>query len=113
GIFDPEFEAIAEAAGTIAAGFCTHAHWDHVLWHQSLGKDVPRYATSETIALIQKDRERILNNLITAEQEMHKRGHSEGSELWDRRQLFKEQPIAWGPGTIAGVKVEVIHVPGH
>ena len=28
----------------IVAGFCTHPHWDHLLWHQRFG-DVPRYAT--------------------------------------------------------------------
>jgi hydroxyacylglutathione hydrolase len=27
-----------------AAGWSTHPHWDHLLWHASLG-DVPRYAT--------------------------------------------------------------------
>ena len=28
----------------IVAGFCTHPHWDHLLWHPRFG-DVPRYAT--------------------------------------------------------------------
>ncbi len=28
----------------VAAGFSTHPHWDHLLWHPRLG-DVPRYAT--------------------------------------------------------------------
>ncbi|MER6423813.1 MBL fold metallo-hydrolase [Streptomyces sp. NPDC001137] len=28
----------------VAAGFCTHPHWDHLLWHPRFG-DVPRYAT--------------------------------------------------------------------
>jgi glyoxylase-like metal-dependent hydrolase (beta-lactamase superfamily II) len=27
----------------VVAGFCTHPHWDHLLWHPRLG-DVPRYA---------------------------------------------------------------------
>src|SRR6202012_386628 len=27
------------------AGFCTHPHWDHLLWHPRFG-DVPRYATA-------------------------------------------------------------------
>lgn len=27
------------------AGFSTHPHWDHVLWHRALG-DVPRFATA-------------------------------------------------------------------
>ena len=28
----------------VAAGFSTHPHWDHLLWHPRFG-DVPRYAT--------------------------------------------------------------------
>src|SRR5512133_436281 len=28
----------------VAAGFCTHLHWDHLLWRARCG-DVPRYAT--------------------------------------------------------------------
>jgi glyoxylase-like metal-dependent hydrolase (beta-lactamase superfamily II) len=29
----------------VVAGFCTHPHWDHLLWHPRFG-DVPRYATA-------------------------------------------------------------------
>ncbi|GAA3855068.1 MBL fold metallo-hydrolase [Saccharothrix violaceirubra] len=29
----------------VVAGFCTHPHWDHLLWHSRFG-DVPRYATA-------------------------------------------------------------------
>ena len=29
----------------VVAGFSTHLHWDHLLWHSRFG-DVPRYATS-------------------------------------------------------------------
>lgn len=29
----------------VVAGFCTHLHWDHLLWHSRFG-DVPRYATA-------------------------------------------------------------------
>src|ERR687889_664919 len=28
----------------VVAGFCTHPHWDHLLWHPRFG-DVPRHAT--------------------------------------------------------------------
>lgn len=31
------------------AGFSTHPHWDHVLWHRALG-DVPRFATPKSEA---------------------------------------------------------------
>jgi len=30
----------------VVAGFCTHLHWDHLLWHSRFG-DVPRYATND------------------------------------------------------------------
>jgi glyoxylase-like metal-dependent hydrolase (beta-lactamase superfamily II) len=30
----------------VVAGFCTHLHWDHLLWHHRFG-DVPRYATAD------------------------------------------------------------------
>lgn len=29
----------------VIAGFSTHPHWDHLLWHPRFG-DVPRYATA-------------------------------------------------------------------
>src|SRR5271165_1140071 len=29
----------------VLAGFSTHPHWDHLLWHSRFG-DVPRYATA-------------------------------------------------------------------
>src|ERR1051326_7009541 len=29
----------------VVAGFSTHPHWDHLLWHHRFG-DVPRYATA-------------------------------------------------------------------
>jgi len=32
--------------GPVVAGFSTHPHWDHLLWHPRFG-DVPRYATLE------------------------------------------------------------------
>lgn len=113
GVFDPEFESIAAGAGTVAAGFCTHAHWDHVLWHRALGGNVPRFATPETIAKLQKDRDRILSNLIKAEQYFRENEGAGEADLWDRSQLFKEQAISWGPGTISGIDIELIPVPGH
>lgn len=34
----------------VVAGFSTHPHWDHLLWHPRFG-DVPRYATADGAAL--------------------------------------------------------------
>jgi glyoxylase-like metal-dependent hydrolase (beta-lactamase superfamily II) len=36
---------LSGAGMSVVAGFSTHPHWDHLLWHPGLG-DVPRYATA-------------------------------------------------------------------
>jgi glyoxylase-like metal-dependent hydrolase (beta-lactamase superfamily II) len=41
----------------VVAGFCTHPHWDHLLWHSRFG-DVPRYATTPCAQLASEARER-------------------------------------------------------
>ena len=37
----------------VVAGFSTHPHWDHLLWHDRFG-DVPRYATAAGAQLCQR-----------------------------------------------------------
>ncbi|WP_432942921.1 MBL fold metallo-hydrolase [Kribbella sp. CA-253562] len=41
----------------VVAGFSTHPHWDHLLWHPRFG-DVPRYATSGAAQTASEARER-------------------------------------------------------
>ncbi len=41
----------------VVAGFSTHPHWDHLLWHPRFG-DVPRYATAACAELAGAARER-------------------------------------------------------
>jgi glyoxylase-like metal-dependent hydrolase (beta-lactamase superfamily II) len=41
----------------VVAGFCTHPHWDHLLWHSRFG-DVPRYATAAAAQVAGEARER-------------------------------------------------------
>jgi glyoxylase-like metal-dependent hydrolase (beta-lactamase superfamily II) len=41
----------------VVAGFCTHPHWDHLLWHPRFG-DVPRYATAAAAEVASGARER-------------------------------------------------------
>jgi glyoxylase-like metal-dependent hydrolase (beta-lactamase superfamily II) len=41
----------------IVAGFCTHPHWDHLLWHSRFG-DVPRYATAAAASVASGAQER-------------------------------------------------------
>jgi glyoxylase-like metal-dependent hydrolase (beta-lactamase superfamily II) len=49
GIHGSELEQLADEVDQlgipVVAGFCTHLHWDHLLWHSRLG-DVPRYAAA-------------------------------------------------------------------
>ncbi|MFI5591714.1 MBL fold metallo-hydrolase [Amycolatopsis sp. NPDC051758] len=41
----------------VVAGFSTHPHWDHLLWHARFG-DVPRYATAACARVAGEARER-------------------------------------------------------
>ena len=41
----------------VVAGFSTHPHWDHLLWHSRFG-DVPRYATAANAQVASGARER-------------------------------------------------------
>ncbi|MFF0142279.1 MBL fold metallo-hydrolase [Streptomyces sp. NPDC005227] len=41
----------------VVAGFATHPHWDHLLWHPRFG-EVPRYATPAAAHLATQARER-------------------------------------------------------
>ena len=49
GIAGTELEELADDVDRlglpVVAGFSTHCHWDHLLWHSRFG-DVPRYATA-------------------------------------------------------------------
>ncbi len=49
GVHDLEIECLANDLGelcqTVVAGFSTHPHWDHLLWHPRLGA-APRYGTT-------------------------------------------------------------------
>jgi glyoxylase-like metal-dependent hydrolase (beta-lactamase superfamily II) len=58
GIQGSEMACIANdlsASGqTVVAGFSTHPHWDHVLWHTELG-EVPRYGTARCAATIRDE----------------------------------------------------------
>lgn len=55
GITEAELLAIAahlaDTGQTAAAAFSTHPHWDHMLWHESLGTP-PRYVTARGAAVV-------------------------------------------------------------
>ncbi len=42
---------LSDAGQTVVAGFSTHPHWDHLLWHASLGA-APRYGTARCAATV-------------------------------------------------------------
>jgi glyoxylase-like metal-dependent hydrolase (beta-lactamase superfamily II) len=42
---------LSDSGQTVVAGFSTHPHWDHVLWHAKLG-EAPRYGTARCAAYI-------------------------------------------------------------
>ena len=43
---------VRELGQPVVAGFATHPHWDHVLWHEAFG-DAPRYGTARCAASLQ------------------------------------------------------------
>jgi glyoxylase-like metal-dependent hydrolase (beta-lactamase superfamily II) len=61
GIDGSELEQLADAVEQlgipVVAGFSTHPHWDHLLWHARFG-DVPRYATPAAAQVAGAARER-------------------------------------------------------
>src|ERR671939_377672 len=50
-------DAVDELGIPVVAGFSTHPHWDHLLWHPRFG-DVPRYATPAAAHVAGEARER-------------------------------------------------------
>jgi glyoxylase-like metal-dependent hydrolase (beta-lactamase superfamily II) len=46
---------LSDAGQTVVAGFSTHPHWDHVLWHARFGS-APRYGTARCAATIRDER---------------------------------------------------------
>jgi glyoxylase-like metal-dependent hydrolase (beta-lactamase superfamily II) len=45
---------LSDAGQTVVAGFSTHPHWDHVLWHAGFGS-VPRYGTARCAAAVRDE----------------------------------------------------------
>ena len=60
GIHGSELNALADNLDRlgipVVAGFSTHPHWDHLLWHARFG-DVPRYATAAGVNFADETRE--------------------------------------------------------
>ncbi|SNT53738.1 Glyoxylase, beta-lactamase superfamily II [Asanoa hainanensis] len=58
GVQDHELACLANDLDgrTVVAGFSTHPHWDHVLWHAALGAP-PRYGTARCAATVREELE--------------------------------------------------------
>jgi len=58
GVQDDELACLAEdlsgSGQSVVAGFSTHPHWDHLLWHPSLG-EAPRYGTTGCAAAVREE----------------------------------------------------------
>jgi glyoxylase-like metal-dependent hydrolase (beta-lactamase superfamily II) len=50
-------DEVEQLGALVVAGFSTHPHWDHLLWHPRFG-DVPRYATPAGARAVGEARER-------------------------------------------------------
>ena len=86
------------------AGWSTHPHWDHLLWHASLG-DVPRYATPQATAIASRERDE-----LAAGAEESAPGHDLGL-IGVVAPLFAAN-IPWD-GPVAEVIVHDGHASGH
>jgi glyoxylase-like metal-dependent hydrolase (beta-lactamase superfamily II) len=57
GILDDEMVSLAndlsELGQRVVAGFSTHPHWDHLLWHPRFG-EAPRYGTARCAATVRE-----------------------------------------------------------
>jgi glyoxylase-like metal-dependent hydrolase (beta-lactamase superfamily II) len=111
-LVDPAWEPdeLAGLAATVsgrgwraAAGFATHAHHDHLLWHPDLG-DVPRYASATTARLAHEHRAELVAALGAA---------------WPAELAALVGVVSPGGDELAvgGLSVEVVehdaHAPGH
>ncbi len=58
GLQDHEMACLANdlsrSGQTVAAGFSTHPHWDHLLWHAEFGA-APRYGTARCAATVREE----------------------------------------------------------
>ena len=112
-VIDPAVSAgeLAGLAGELAArglhpvaGWSTHPHWDHVLWHEALG-DVPRYAAPAAVTITETERDAMLSAV-----ERFAPGHD--LALFGRLTALDADTIPWD-GPTAQLVVHNAHAPGH
>jgi glyoxylase-like metal-dependent hydrolase (beta-lactamase superfamily II) len=96
------------------AGWSTHAHWDHVLWSDALGTDVPRYATARTVRECERSRAAIIADLSAAApgHDLDLVGQVTALPGPAPRAAGTRPPIPWD-GPRALVVSHDAHAPGH
>jgi hydroxyacylglutathione hydrolase len=87
------------------AGWSTHPHWDHVLWHPAFGPDVPRFAAPAAVAAVARERDRILKAT-----EETAPGHD--PSFIGQLTSLAAGAIPWD-GPAADIIVHSAHAPGH
>jgi glyoxylase-like metal-dependent hydrolase (beta-lactamase superfamily II) len=106
----PEAELDALAAELAArsltpvAGFATHAHHDHLLWHPAFG-NVPRWASPDTVRLAGSHRGELLEQLGPDY-------HDDVLALVGRVSALPGLDIPW-PGPETDVLLHDAHIEGH
>lgn len=112
GILADDLAELTSAVGErpVVAGYSTHAHWDHLLWASSLGA-APRFASVGTCTAVAERAERILTGLDRVEGHLAEE-YALGPQ-WERERILDLQPIQAGPGTIGGLRCDLVPIPGH
>jgi glyoxylase-like metal-dependent hydrolase (beta-lactamase superfamily II) len=105
GIHGAELAALADEIAAlgipVVAGFSTHPHFDHLLWHSRLG-EVPRYATAAGAAL------------ATKAQEQARAGAAEQAEGVPLDLVAQVAPLPADGGPLPGELIEHrAHAVGH
>lgn len=105
GIHGSELAAVADHVDRrglpVVAGFCTHPHWDHLLWHSRFG-DVPRYATA------------VCARIATDQRELAQAAAAEDATDVEPDQVAVVTPLPDGSFPLPGeVLPHDAHAPGH
>ena len=107
---------LAQLAGglrqPVVAGFATHPHWDHVLWHVDLG-DVPRYGTptcaAEMRALLTSEN---WPDRVAGAMPEEAAGEVPVDDLFGRITALDATAVPWNGPTVRVIAHEG-HAPGH